>query len=514
MNHSIGIAASLLLILAPSSVLAWTAPASYITSDTLGKPNDLGPRDFVIDAVTGSTTGSLKHRQNAQIRIVVRDINPFLYTYRIESRMYRVAEASPAEFFKGMFELTIPAGPTPDTLAKISFLLDNPAGCDATVTGAALDAATAAVLTHSGKWTVLEDGAEEINRYLEAAALLSGPTLRGYRSHAQRVFHAGLRAPDIQKAALAAADSLGSLARQHAAMIGVLGSRTRAFAQVVKEFRTATATLPAKYPACETFARWSIQSERYAADTLRHKEGLVAMESQRQAAETNENILRPVATDVQRFYLSVNLPGVTAPHDVRIFLSRKAVSLFSDRPAFTRTVGTPPAPAYDTIGTYFLNVGGRGSISFGVGLAWSDVPTREYESITLVVPAGDGAPQSTRNIVGRKEESQGRLVPMLMLNTRLFDVLPESGFPIGVHLVLGAGSKLTGKAAADFLVGGGLSFLGNRIFLNTGLFLGMTSRLGDGFRVGQTIPTGTTIPIESRRSARPAISVSFRAVPW
>jgi hypothetical protein len=491
--------------------------------DTLGLPNDLTEPFFVFDAVSGSTKSSgtsNKYKQNDHIRIVVRDINPFLFAYRVETKFARLAEASPADFFKLVFDFTIPAGPKTDlnVAARVDStqkgtVVGNEAACGLNVPATVSGPANEAARNHLPEWNRLLELQAKINKDLGQVSTNAEAILAVYRDNVRVIFNAGLRASKIQTAALAAANSLNALQLVLFPAETRVSMDVRDYAGLLGRFRTAITSFPGTFPGCATFPRWSSLSETMVGDTLRYVATVATMGTEAKRAETKEGILRPVASDSQRYYLSTYLPPLTTPHSVQVIVSRKAVSLLAEAPRADSGGTNPPAPSYDTLGSFFLNVGGHGRMTIAAGATWSDLPTREYGTVSQLAPAADGLPAETTLRITRKEDSQTRIVPMLYLNTQLFDLFPNQ-FPMGVHLVFGAGPKVTGQVSVDFLFGGGLSFLGDRVFLNGGVFVGRTQRLSGGLRVGQTVPTGTTIPIENRTAARPGIAISFRAIPW
>ena len=81
----------------------------------LGTADSAGAIDYVINAVTGERASKRTFNRNQTIRIVVEDVNPFLYAYAIQIADEQViVEANPMTFFTIAFKgLELPLGAAP-----------------------------------------------------------------------------------------------------------------------------------------------------------------------------------------------------------------------------------------------------------------------------------------------------------------------------------------------------------------------------------------------------------------
>jgi hypothetical protein len=132
------------------------------------------------------------------------------------------------------------------------------------------------------------------------------------------------------------------------------------------------------------------------------------------------------------------------------------------------------------------------SVSGGFG--FSSVNEREFVFVqsTKPVTANGITTQQVINRFGFKNNSSFRPIPLLLLNTRVY----ERSDDIALHLSAGAGVDIkTGEAGSDveFIVGPSVSFK-RSLFVTAGFHVGRVPKLAGGFNLGDEVPEGIDAP--------------------
>jgi hypothetical protein len=132
------------------------------------------------------------------------------------------------------------------------------------------------------------------------------------------------------------------------------------------------------------------------------------------------------------------------------------------------------------------------SVSGGFG--FSTLNEREFVFVqsTTPVTANGQTTQKVINRFGFKNKSSFRPIPVLLLNTRLY----EWNDTVALHLSAGAGVDIkTGEAGSDveFIVGPSISFK-RSMFVTAGLHVGRVPKLAGGFQLSDEVPAGIDAP--------------------
>lgn len=136
-------------------------------------------------------------------------------------------------------------------------------------------------------------------------------------------------------------------------------------------------------------------------------------------------------------------------------------------------------------------------LSISGGFGFSTVNEREFIFVqsTKPVTANGQTTQQVINRFGFKNNSSFRPIPLLLLNTRIYEWRKlEDTFAL--HLSAGAGVDIkTGEAGSDveFIVGPSVSFK-RSLFLTAGVHIGRVPKLAGGFELGQEVPEGIDAP--------------------
>lgn len=150
-------------------------------------------------------------------------------------------------------------------------------------------------------------------------------------------------------------------------------------------------------------------------------------------------------------------------------------------------------------------------LSVSGGFGFSSVNEREFVFVQSTKPVTtDG--QTTQQVVNRfgfKNNSSFRTIPMVLLNTRVY----EPNDTVSVHLSAGAGVDIkTGEAGSDveFIVGPSFSFK-RSMFVTTGFHIGRVPKLAGGFQIGDEVPEGIDAPpIEKAWKTGFIIGITFK----
>ncbi len=132
------------------------------------------------------------------------------------------------------------------------------------------------------------------------------------------------------------------------------------------------------------------------------------------------------------------------------------------------------------------------SISGGFG--FSTVNEREFVFVpsTKTVTENGQPVQKVINRFGFKNNSSFRPIPLLLLNTRVY----EWNDDIALHLSAGAGVDIkTGQAGTDieYVVGPSISFK-RSMFITAGVHIARVPKLAGGFKLDEEVPTGISEP--------------------
>lgn len=133
------------------------------------------------------------------------------------------------------------------------------------------------------------------------------------------------------------------------------------------------------------------------------------------------------------------------------------------------------------------------SISAGFGFSFVDEREFAFVQSTKTTTGDNGQPtQSVINRFGLKNSSSFKTLPVLLLNTRIWE--PNETFSL--HASAGAAVDIkTGEGGADleYIVGPSLAFR-RSFFVTPGLHIGRVPKLAGGFELGQEVPTGVSTP--------------------
>lgn len=151
---------------------------------------------------------------------------------------------------------------------------------------------------------------------------------------------------------------------------------------------------------------------------------------------------------------------------------------------------------------------GRPRFLLSGGLVFSPLRREAFDSIkgfTLDAngnPTGDG----NKNVVGFTENSPRRLMPMVMLNSRLTSFNPTS-----LYFSLGVTAKHDDNVDVEYLLGPSVSLLNDRALFTFGGYVGKVQNLVPDVKIGDEIPdsAGDAKLFTKRYSWKPGFSFTY-----
>jgi hypothetical protein len=128
---------------------------------------------------------------------------------------------------------------------------------------------------------------------------------------------------------------------------------------------------------------------------------------------------------------------------------------------------------------------GQPRFALSGGLVYSPLPRRTFTSVKGFARDAQGNPtgNGSADVVGFGENSSRRVLPMVMLNTRLTNFKPAD-----LYFSWGVSAKNDGNFDIEYLFGPSVSLLNNRAFFTFGAYGGQTQNLVADVAVGDALP--------------------------
>lgn len=473
-----------------------------------GFPPDTTAADVTVDGVSGSVSPPRNFSQGTAARVVVTNVNPFLFQYRIQTTETTLTEPSPRDFFNFVFDLKLEKPEKPVVVTQIIERLhglksNSPPAirrCDDTeahriAEGKAEDARR------------LQIASERLSATFETLNSASRNLDSSYRQQAPVVYAAAQPASAVMPAAMEISRLASEFKIKLTQSSASVATQLAVFTTSVATFNTEVAEAANRYPACTPFDDLRILSSQFAADTLsfRANEKVLASKATDATAIADEFAR---ASDSSRYYITQFLPTYEGPTDVTITILRRPVSGASASAAQANAAGGANKPGTDAEGAFRqvaqarINVGGQPRFSIGGGIAVAWLAIQDYAATTILKkPPGD----TTAIVVVATEDSKYRVVPMITLNTRLWNFADT-------HVTLGIGMRrVTHDNDLQYLVGLTQGFFGRRIMATAGAFTAQQRRLRPDLHVGDRLPAldGNSL-IQSRMSTAFGMALTYR----
>lgn len=548
------------LVATLTALICVSAPARAQTLVTGVPPSPVNVKDFVIDGTTGKVDAPKSRFPRGQaVRIVIKNVNPFLYQYEIETADEQaVFEPSPLTFFNFAFGAGIPekglgllatggpvdylngravaqigqcpaiisdqnVAPSRDSvrlklgrsvnavgsilerLARLHTVADSLRGKfeSAMLTTREPDAPTSVVAASADVARIalgafvdsLRESSVTVDSDLKRAVQFNGEAERFVGD-----FPTGYAAacPIIGNIAKALADSLPGLKKTHEAL-----RKTRDDAYAAHSAFTVTVKDPAAYYAMLILKRYD--SPTHVTVNVRRKivtpavgstSWSVAPSSSPEAATPRPPTPATAGNVTVTTTTVVPQPGNTNAASPATNAGTGA------------TTGSQSAVKSQLLASNRLHFGGQGRFSITAGLMFSALDDPRYSTNQRRINPVPGQSQDTSEfVVAVSDSGEFRLLPMIALN--MLAVPFGATGANGLHLSFGTGLQTTRQSASlGYFVGAGLSLFDSRFLLTAGSYAGRVQQLGD-LRIGQRV-SSATLPSRDRWGADWAFGLTFR----
>lgn len=481
-------------------------------------PPQLAPEDkalkYTVDLATGAARDKKRYRTSDEVEIRIINKNPFLFDYRVKVEEQAIPEPALDTFFK-VFNTSASAAllatitPPATTQGNPS----RPPDCDDFIersevfkkTKANLDDMQALLLKN---YNELKSTAADSEKLLEA--------LRGVIKDKEKPMQD------------AAADCI-ALVTAASAVEGVieegfneskpgfgkahkeLSTKFTEFKKGVNDYETliAAARIMLKNATCGPAV---IESQVWVFETTKEAFKL-------SLDPKNEKGLQKLMTNFETAAKEIKDRQETIQGVLKrpaLFWEAHQVGDYDEITLVTLTIDKKKRDDKDFPPTPFLvkklRFGGRQRFALAAGASFTGLDLETYKPIQGVPLNADGTPVQNgmvTRVVGLDESSKDRILPLIMLHTRIGGGWGEiSGF----HLSFGfAGETGNNGLNLEYLLGPSISFAEERFFITAGVYSGRTETLQNGFFVGKPLDaTIPDVPVSRGRSRAFGLAATYR----
>lgn len=451
-------------------------------------------KSYTFDARSSQSTFDISHHKQDKIRILLKNKNPFLYDYTVTVTSTPVSESALGAF------LPILGGPIGDLTSSSDAKKEDSnakAAADAKA-AAASPAARAARLPNPCPDDQLAPLRKQRDELVAEVGSKNNPR-QGVEGALQDMKEKDEKIQADYKAAKADLENSQAECQALCDRANGLSSQLAAYSIADPKFdkkiedlgrhannllETAS-RLSGALPECteilgiQAYARFI--AEKAVPD---YQNTFKAIVKNKQDLDDAKKAIDLILSSPEAFNQSIEIGPFRGPTDVTIKVERKLKK---------------PDAKSETIIDAKANFGGRARFALAGGLAVTNLEKREFQRIQ---PA-QGDP-----VVGLKENSKLRVVPLVMLHSRLYD-FGAGSFIDGFHLSVGVTAKNDNKGTdIEYLFGPSLSFAEERFFITGGAYAGKQQRLEGGFQLGTTVPMGVS-ELPTRKEYHWKIGVAF-----
>jgi len=445
-------------------------------------------KDFIIDASSGTTRGPTRFKKRDRTRIIIDNKNPFLYDYRITVEDHPVEELALAAFLKllpigeGSFEK--PKEPDAKAQQKRNERRARTANACPELDSLLLfeaDLSKSLKDVIAPKLKTLTTGFNATNAaYEQSNAVLTSPTVH---------------CPQLCTEADTLQSNLNNYLTTTKGDVDSLEDLLSTFKDRANSLKTTAQFVSNNSADCAQAvadARLLELADFYIGAGTKAQSKLDELIKGRKVfADTAKNITTILSTE-NAFFSVYQKGDFDGPTNVSVKVETKN-KLKADS-EFVSLIDTK------------INFGGGPRFALAGGFVFSNLEKPEYERVPAVI---NGA---TEHIVGLKENSNTRILPILMLHARLFSS-PKWNYVSGIHFSLGFTAKPDNEGTdPEFLVGPSISFIEERLFFTFGGYAGRKQELEGNLTVGQKIPTdfGDELPISKHYVWKPGFAITYK----
>lgn len=495
---------------ASEATSAFVPPKPPVDCASLCNPT-LAPdekNDFIIDAVSGTTKGRTRFDKRDRARIFVINKNPFLYEYRITLEDKAVEEQALAAFLKllgpigeGTFDEPTEAK---DEAEKKRTEIQSRKSARRSLPCPELETLLKLERELGGDPQNQVKGLlEKLRNRLKGLANNFNETNTKYKS-AQAI----LTNPSVRCQTLC--NTAGELQTNLVTYLTNSKSEVESFEEDLSSFREKARSL-------KTLAGFVAKSSADCATEVLNGRlielGDYYIEAGTKLQATFDELIngRKVLTEVAN-----NINTILSSGDAFHSVYEKGdydgptnVLIKVERKSKLETEGENNAKAdseFSTMAEAKLNFGGGPRFALAGGFVFSTLEKPEYQRVPAVINGQND------HIVGLKENSNSRILPILMLHSRLFS-RPNWKYVSGVHFSLGLTAKPDNEGTdAEFLVGPSISFIEERLFFTFGGYAGRKQELEGNLTLGQKIPDGfgDELPISKHYVWKPGFAITYK----
>jgi tetratricopeptide (TPR) repeat protein len=433
-------------------------------------PNEsAGTKDVVIDLRLRQTKGITCFTTRDQVRVVIINKNPFKFQYKVTVKETTVAEPALAEFLS---LLGLPKTEAASTEEKT--------GTDkASALASAMKLRATAAFVIGGCSTQAQDRLErltETHQELVTKLDAANKTLTELDNKNKEVESAIKDAAKVidSDTALCAA-----LVKEASDLLQKLSS----YKPELEKFRDAIESLQASarvqkeavkkfekdFPSCtdaplKEYLLFAELIQETASERL--LKNYAKLKAAKENFDKMKSSIERVLADPNAFYEVRFVGPFDLPTDVAITVEAKGLA---ETDKFAEIVSAK------------LNFGGGPRFVLAGGLAFTQLEKQEFQRVQ---------PATGDPIVGLKENSDTRIVPLVILHTRIWNPrCTGGGFPCAIHLSAGVTAKNDNKGTdIEYLFGPSISFAEERFFITVGAYGGKQQRLEGNFALGSPVP--------------------------
>jgi hypothetical protein len=464
-----------------TSAVSEPAPQDGVANSCPGCLPDPQPdekNDFIISARTGETSGKTRFGRTDRARIIVKDKNPFLYEYKVTLKAVPILEPAIAAFF-GNFPFLADSVKEKKADEKKEFAC--PALNNLETTNTVLDA---------------EDNAADPN----SLRSLYAEHKRVYDETARKFKEAQdvLYSPNASCPALCTtATNIRATLQAYKPNLDDLNKRITRFRNRATVFQDDVSQLQQGGGVAGSCATRLRELARLAADYLRIaddlEKGVAAITTGKKTFIAAVKTINDVFANPNAFYQVYTRGPFSTPTDIEVTVERRDLRETDSKFA---KVGE----------TETINFGGGARFAIAGGVVASPFETVKYKRVPAIIGG------RTTTIIGEENSSNSRILPILMIHGRLFE-MSQNKYVSGVHLSLGITAKPNDEGTnVEWLIGPSLSFIEERLFFTVGGYAGRRQQLQGNLTPGQELPAEfkDDIPINNRLVWKPGFALTYK----
>jgi len=468
---------TLLLLIAVKTAAA----VQQASTDSLRPARDSYASDFLIDPLDPENSSrQFSFPASKAVRVVVVNVNPFLFEYEVEDKYTQIAEPNLNTFFallgtgfptlaaraQQTAAMVVPPPLPANAWQQFMHGIDQkpPKGkqCSELNTRLLLEAQRI-ITSVSGDLKAIDTLLVQSNRSVVAAdssRAKNGRILRSPDATAVKVRGSALElVRELRSAITSLNTNLLAVDRTNA----VVNVPMKRIAELLGTLEEDPQECPVQEPAAEHQA---LLTQRAA----QAKEVEILAKAGADMAKLGDGI-SAIADLPSRFYHIKTLTQAGNPARVEIIVRRKPVDGPDSKEEVLRRN---------------IIVGGKNVLTLGAGVMWSKIADQNFAVQKRLV---DG--QNEVGVIVRTGHSADRVVPMATVNARLLQALwHELDF---IHFTFGTGLKTGNDFSLEYFLGGSLNAFSDKLLLSAGFYAGRSQNLPGDLSLGEVVPASFSL---------------------